>query len=618
MYVLRSYSATNDGEPEIGDHLQDDIDAEDILDDVLGGGDVIDDFHNLKGMISGALGSLGYKFSILVVILFNFAYTAYNAFARSTRTETSVVSLNCSCDLIDRAFYRSATYSFTTLWVLFLVICAVYNIWNCCTSNHDKNANSTDSDNTYTGVSNENADVTDTFAEDFSKPKRLIPDKNFWFLKREFKKLIAMVLSLNIKSLHSHKDRLKKTKSIKKYLLTFMDKEIIEVPDSSDHKFNFAFKNIFKLLKCMLVVIQFFLRLLIVPLLLVQWLDEYSWNCVVGLIKDYCKETTVDYTFDQSMVISFLYTCVLLSIIIGIFIKTMPVKVFLSKQHPSWSKWCLPFHVNHTLFLTNVSFILIVALIYTSILSQFSYVAAIETERDINSGRTFNFGRKWFNHSITGGVSNSVLWKCSEESSANNLKFFFLTLLTFLIIITILYAAVSLVMTFFNFQKFNELIYHYCGARIKPEFRQHANVFNMAMILHYMFQQTKPEMLQNKMVHRYWNNANVNTRNSHRWCSILFLIPAVEFMLILILFLLILTSYNVYPIGCFFTDVQYDESTSTVMLDFTEGVYTYQQAAVVTSIIISLTLIFIRVFHICLAVTHRNQIDNNEQIDYDA
>ena len=57
----------------------DDINAEDILDDVLGGGDVIDDFHSLKGMISGVLGSLGYRFSISVVLLFNFAYTAYNA-----------------------------------------------------------------------------------------------------------------------------------------------------------------------------------------------------------------------------------------------------------------------------------------------------------------------------------------------------------------------------------------------------------------------------------------------------------------------------------------------------------------------------------------------------------
>ena len=65
--------AMDNGQPEIDDHLQlqDDINAEDILDDVLGGGDVIDDFHSLKGMISGALRSLGYKFSILVVLLFN-------------------------------------------------------------------------------------------------------------------------------------------------------------------------------------------------------------------------------------------------------------------------------------------------------------------------------------------------------------------------------------------------------------------------------------------------------------------------------------------------------------------------------------------------------------------
>ena len=40
-----------------------------------------------------------------------------------------------------------------------------------------------------------------------------------------------------------------------------------------------------------LVFFQFLLRLLIVPLLLLQWLDEYSWNCVFGSIKDYCEDT---------------------------------------------------------------------------------------------------------------------------------------------------------------------------------------------------------------------------------------------------------------------------------------------------------------------------------------
>ena len=112
----------NNGQPELDDHLQDDVDAEDIFDDVLGGGDVIDDFHSLKGMISGALGSLGYKFSILIVLLFNFTYTAYNAFARSTKSEISVVSLNnCSCDPSDRSFY-----SFYYFW-FYCIVGSVYS-----------------------------------------------------------------------------------------------------------------------------------------------------------------------------------------------------------------------------------------------------------------------------------------------------------------------------------------------------------------------------------------------------------------------------------------------------------------------------------------------------------
>ena len=586
--------------PEIDDHLQDDINAEDILDDVLGGGDVIDDFHSLKGMISGALGSLGYKFSILVVLLFNFTYTAYNAFARSTKTEVSVLSFNnCSCDPSDRAFYRSTTFGFTALWVLFIVICALHSIWNCI-KHHSQCSDS---------------DYTDDTREDLHEQERSIPDKHFWLLKRELKKLTAMVLSLNIKSLHSHKINSKRINSAAKGILTYMRQEFLVHSDLLENKFNFAFDVVFKLFRYTLVVIQFFLRLPIVPLLLVQWLDEYSWNCVVGSIKDYCKETTVGYTFDQSMVISFLYTCVLLSIIIGIFIKTMPVKMLISYQDTSRSKWCLPFQVNHTLFLTNVSFILIVALIYTSVLSQFTYVAATETEKDINSGRTFTFGGKWFNQSITGGVSNSVLWKCSEESSVQNLRVFFLTLLTLLITITILYAAVSLVMAFFNYQKVKELINHYYGAGMQANSIQHgSSIFRIAMTLHSLFQQTKPQNEIESILPQIWTNANVNTRNSHRWCSILFLIPAVEFILILILFLLVLTSYNVYPIGCFFNDAYYNELTSTVMLDLAEGVYIYQQVAVVTSIIISLTLIFVKVFHICLAVVHCNQIDGPAEL----
>ena len=77
-----------------------------------------------------------------------------------------------------------------------------------------------------------------------------------------------------------------------------------------------------------------------------------------------------------------------------------------------------------------MGFVMIIALIYTSILSQFTYVAITEAERDVNSDKTFDFGReKWLNRSISGGVSNSVLWKCVEKSSSLYLQAIFGTLL---------------------------------------------------------------------------------------------------------------------------------------------------------------------------------------------
>ena len=63
------------------------------------------------------------------------------------------------------------------------------------------------------------------------------------------------------------------------------------------------------------------------PLLLLQWLDEYSRNCVIELImRNYCTDTAVGYTFDQSIAIYGLYICVLMAIIIGNYIKSMPIK----------------------------------------------------------------------------------------------------------------------------------------------------------------------------------------------------------------------------------------------------------------------------------------------------
>ena len=413
---------------EFQDHLQEDITAEDILDDVLGGGDFIDDLHGLKGIVSAVLGTLGFKFSFVIILLFNFVYTVHNAFAKTTRTEVSVISFNnCSCDSRDELFYSVITYGFISLWIVFILICALYSIFKFIYKLPYINDTAADSSN-----------------EEITTRKE-IPKKHYWFLKREMRKLTTMVFYLNKQSLHNKEiSSANEITSAVNYLLAHMKHKFLKVADPPENKFYFVTDYICKIYKYALVTLQFFLRLPIVPLLLLQWLDEYSWNCVIGSVKNYCKDTVVGYMFDQSMVISCLYICILLAITIAICIQYMPVNRLLSgrkstlhNQSKSRSKWCLLFEVDHTIFLTNISFIMIIALIYTSILSQFTYVAITEAERDVNSDNTFNIGEKWFNRSISGGVSNSVLWKCIEISSSPYLKAIFGTLLFVLIAIAI-------------------------------------------------------------------------------------------------------------------------------------------------------------------------------------
>ena len=72
------------------------------------------------------------------------------------------------------------------------------------------------------------------------------------------------------KSLHSHKINSKWINSAAKGILSYMEKEFLVHADLLDNNFKFAFDKAFKLFRYMLVVFQFFLRLPIVPLLLVQ------------------------------------------------------------------------------------------------------------------------------------------------------------------------------------------------------------------------------------------------------------------------------------------------------------------------------------------------------------
>ena len=271
-----------------------------------------------------------------------------------------------------------------------------------------------------------------------------MPEKHQWFLRREICKLTTMIFFSNMQNLLSKSINSRdEIYSAVNYLLEHMEQQFFESSESI-HEFYRVPDIIWKSFKIVLLLLMFILRLLIVLLLLLQWLDEYSWNCVIGLIKNYCEDTKGGYIFDQLVVESCFYIIVLMAIIIAKFMKNMPVNKLLSSRKvalqsenalnnqrstldnqqstpcpnrqsknislPMLLSWLhLIFKkVDYTIFLTDVSFVLIVALTYASILNQFTYVAITETQRDVSSNKTFNIDSKWLNVSISGGVSNSV------------------------------------------------------------------------------------------------------------------------------------------------------------------------------------------------------------------
>ena len=243
-------------------------------------------------------------------------------------------------------------------------------------------------------------------------------------------------------------------------------------------------------------------------------------------------------------------------------------------------------------------------------------MAITEEERDVNSDRilTFNIDRKWFNQSLS-GVPDSILWKCIEKSSSPYMKGIFGTLIGVLGLVIIFYAVIKLIMVFVNYKRVQKLIDVYYGTKMHSNSQNGSNftsIMIIIIVLHEFFQLRQLENQSLNQIKRIlmknWQHPNVSASSLRRWKIVLFLIPVTEFILILILFLLVLTSYNVHPIGCFFVEVNYDVSTNMVMLEFTEGVRQYQQVAVIAGIIVFIMLAIIKCYLIHHILKYRTHI----------
>ena len=70
----------------------------------------------------------------------------------------------------------------------------------------------------------------------------------------------------------------------------------------------------------------------------------------------------------------------------------------------------------YAVYTTDFRLLFVLTAIYTSLVTHFRQAGNQETEQDIVSGRLFKVNSIWTNHSVSGGVSDRILWNCRSDS----------------------------------------------------------------------------------------------------------------------------------------------------------------------------------------------------------
>lgn len=262
-------------------------------------------------------------------------------------------------------------------------------------------------------------------------------------------------------------------------------------------------------------------------------------------------------------------------------------------------------HIPSAVYTTDIRLLFVVSSMYASLVSQFRQAANQETTGDIGSGFSFRVNSEFTNHSISGGVSDRILWNCREESHT---QFYYKTLYLGLIVsyftaIFIYFVAKVFVTGFvanavwtltYNHKKVHHLELMANGFKMINQLSKNLKyIKNCAYKGKQSFEDFKIEF--EKLATEWnekWNKLVVGRKSKkflYNWLIILYIIPRYETFIMLAIVTFALTSYDIHPLGCLSEiDVSYNEMEMSVTLKISDNVIRYQQACV---IIISLLLV---------------------------
>ena len=100
----------------------------------------------------------------------------------------------------------------------------------------------------------------------------------------------------------------------------------------------------------------------------------------------------------------------------------------------------------NNLYTIDFKLLFILTAMYTSLITQFRQAANQEADDDVDSGRLLRINSVWTNHSVSGGVSDRILWNCRSDSNTSTYyKTLYLGLIIFYCIVVIVYLFASLI-----------------------------------------------------------------------------------------------------------------------------------------------------------------------------
>lgn len=271
-------------------------------------------------------------------------------------------------------------------------------------------------------------------------------------------------------------------------------------------------------------------------------------------------------------------------------------------------------YVPSNLYTTDFRLLFILTAIYTSLIANFRQAGNQEAQEDVVSGRLFRINPVWTNHSISGGVSDRILWNCRIDSETDSYyKSLYLGLLIFYFVVIVAYLVASMVINFLVARTVSKLNIRKDNGKVRyldVVANEVKKVQRLRKKLKELREQWILKVNQNslkndiKAYKKEWeeglNKFKIN-KHFHNWFTVLFIIPRIETTIMLCILTLALTSYDIHPMGCLSTiGVSYNEEESSVTLNISEDVIRYQRASAILIILLFILLAVMKLLQFLL------------------